>query len=102
MTTPQTGSRTVSWYVVYEFVAQLLTSVGSWPTAGTPEWVELAADDPRKLAAVMDAGVRWSLRVDTEQEQRAQASRDVAAAADWSAVARDLRNHAAIRIRRAS
>lgn len=102
MTTPQTGSRTVCWYAVYEFVAQLLTSVGSWPTAGTPDWVELVDGDPRKLAAVLDAGVRWSLRVDTEQEQRAQASHDVAAATDWSAVARDVRNHTAIRIRRAS
>jgi hypothetical protein len=85
------GSRSVDWFAVHEFVAQLLPSGGSWPAAGTPAWYALDDTDPRKLAAVLEAGVRWCLRIDTEQAQLAEASKDIAAIADWSAVARNMR-----------
>lgn len=86
----QTGSRQVAWFKVYEFVEQLLAGMVSRPAAGTPEWCALPDTDPRKLAAVLDAGVHWTLRIDTEQEHRAEASKDVSAAADWSAVGRRM------------
>jgi hypothetical protein len=84
-------SRQVSWFPVYEFATQLLTPVHNWPAAGTPAWQELPDNDPRKLAAVIEAGVHWSLRIDAEQEARARASRDIAASSDWPALARNLR-----------
>jgi hypothetical protein len=84
-------SRQVAWFEVYSFVAPLLARLDSWPAAGTPAWTALADDDPRKLAAVLESGVRWSLRVDTEQELLAAASSDVSAAADWGSIANRLR-----------
>jgi hypothetical protein len=86
-----TGSRMVSWFTVFEFVAPLLARLDSWPAAGTPEWCELDDEDPKKLAGVLEAGIHWSLRVDAEQTARAEASQDISAAADWSAVARTTR-----------
>jgi hypothetical protein len=76
------GSAAVSWWSVHEHVAPLLESVGSWPTVGTPEWCELDDDDPRKAAALFDAARHWALRIETSQQQLAETSRDVAAAAD--------------------
>jgi hypothetical protein len=87
------NSREVSWFEVYSFVAPLLAGVDSWPAAGTPAWTALADDDPAKLAAVLEAGIRWALRIDTEQEILAQAARDVSQAADWSAIAASSRRH---------
>lgn len=95
----RTGSQQVSFLAVHDFVRELLAQVNSFPAAGTPAWCSLAHDDPRKLAAVLDAGQHFSLRVELAQEARAEASRDVANAADWSAVARSVvqgRGHAYI------
>ncbi|OFJ55313.1 DUF2742 domain-containing protein [Mycolicibacterium grossiae] len=86
MTAP--GSQQVAWLEVHDFVLAKVADVPCWPAAGTVEWCQLRADDPRKIAAVLEAGVHWSLRVDTEQEARAHASRDISTAADWSAIAR--------------
>lgn len=83
-------SRQVAWFEVYEFVAELLSETGSWPTAGTPSWAALPDDDPRKLAAVLAAGTHWALRVDCEQTVRAQASQDISTAAKWKAVAQQI------------
>lgn len=84
-----------SWWSVREFVAPMLTSVGTWPMVGTPEWCALPDDDARKIAAIYDAAQHWALRVESSQAARAEASRDVSAAADWSAIAADVYNHAA-------
>jgi Protein of unknown function (DUF2742) len=83
----------VSFWSVHEFISPVLARVGSWPMAGTPEWAALGGDDPRKLAALLDAAQHWALRVETCQEAQCQASRDVSAAADWSAVGRRIRDH---------
>ena len=83
------GSQQVSWWHVHEFVVPVLASVGSWPMAGTPAWCDLPATDPRKLAAIFDAAQHWALRVDMYQAAMAQASHDVADAADWSAIAQE-------------
>jgi hypothetical protein len=96
------SSQAVSWWPVHEFVQAHLDRVGSWPTAGTPEWCALADDDPAKLAGVIDARQHWTLRVETCQEQLAQASRDISAAADWTDLARQIVQRNTVYIRRAS
>lgn len=87
------SSRSVSWFEVHLFVAPVLERVGTWPMVGTPEWCSLAADDPRKLAALFDAAQHHALRVDLAQEARAEASHAVAGAADWPKIAREQNQH---------
>jgi hypothetical protein len=60
--------------------------------AGTPEWCALEDSDPRKTAALFDAAQHWALRVDSLQEAECAASRDVSAAADWSAIAQHVKD----------
>jgi hypothetical protein len=84
-------ARSVNWLVVHRFVQPILAQVDGWPPAGTPAWFELAYDDPVKWCAVLDAAQHWALRIDCEQEARAEASKAVSAAADWVAVANELR-----------
>jgi hypothetical protein len=84
-------SQQVSWWSVHEFVAESLARVGSWPTVGTPQWRELADDDPVKLAALFDAAQHWALRVETCQEAECEASHAISAALDWSAFGRARR-----------
>ncbi|OBB46774.1 hypothetical protein A5752_25355 [Mycobacterium sp. 852002-51961_SCH5331710] len=82
----------MSWWSVHTYVAPLLESAGSWPMAGTPEWCNLDDDDPRKWAALLDAAQHHALRMETAQEHQCAASRDVAAAADWTVIARKTRD----------
>jgi hypothetical protein len=84
---PPTTSQQVSWSSVHEFISPLLKTVGTWPMIGTPAWCELAHDDPRRLAAIFDAAQHWALRMETSQQAACEASRDIAAAEDWSAIA---------------
>lgn len=98
-----TGSRMVAWFEVYTFVHALLPETGSWPRAGSPSWAALDDDDPRKIAAVLEAGVHWALRIDAAQTEQAEISHDLSTDSEWiSAVATDVRNHPHHRIRRAS
>jgi hypothetical protein len=80
----------VSWWSVHEFVQPYLDAAGPLPMVGTPEWCDLDDTDPCKVAAVFDAAQHWSLRVETSQQAMAEASRDVSAAADWSAIATEI------------
>ncbi|MDQ1307869.1 MAG: hypothetical protein QG671_3703 [Actinomycetota bacterium] len=82
-------SRTVDWWSVHLYVEPTLDEVGSWPMVGSLLWQHLPTDDPAKLAAIFDAAQHWALRVDTCQAQLAEASRDIAAAADWPKIARN-------------
>ncbi|GJO37414.1 hypothetical protein NJB1604_02170 [Mycobacterium marinum] len=84
-------SRSIDWYSVHEFVFPALREVGSWPLAGSLTWQQLSDDDPAKIAAVLDAGRHWALRVETCQTALAQASRSISAAEDWPAIARSIR-----------
>jgi hypothetical protein len=84
------SSQQVSWWSVHEFVTKYLDTAGHYPMVGTPSWCELADGDRRKWAALLDAAQHHALRIETAQEQRAQASRDVAAAADWAKLGRDI------------
>jgi hypothetical protein len=89
-----TSSQQVSFWSVHERVAPLLEQVEAWPTVGTPAWCTLDDHDPVKLAALFDAAQHWALRVETNQRALAEASRDVAAAADWPGIAHAVRRHA--------
>jgi hypothetical protein len=91
-------SRSVAWWPVHEFITALVAQANNVPVAGTPAWCALADRDPRKLLALAVAGEHHVLRVETAQTAKAQASRDISAAADWSAVARShLRRASAVR-----
>lgn len=90
-TTDYSGtSRQVAFWPVYEYVQGLLADVGSYPMLGTPEWCSMSDADLRKLASLYDAAVHWALRVQTCQEVRAEASRDISAAADWPQIATEI------------
>jgi Protein of unknown function (DUF2742) len=84
------ASRQVSWWTVHEFVAAVLNQVNDWPTLGTPAWCSMAHDDPAKWAALLDAARHHALRLETCQQAQCDASREISAAADWPAVAREV------------
>ena len=83
-------SQQVSFWDVHVFVQRYLDTVGHHPAAGTPAWSELADGDRRKWAALLAAAEHHVLRVETAQEQRAEASRDISAAGDWSSISRNM------------
>jgi hypothetical protein len=96
-------SQQVSWWSVHTFVTPLLTSVGTWPMAGTPEWCALPDDDPVKWAALFDAARHHALRLDVNQAALAETSRDISGAADWPAIATEMvQRHGAYIPRRAA
>lgn len=86
-------SQQVNWLSVNEFVEPLLAEVCDWPMAGSPAWCNLPVDHPAKWAALLDASRHHALRVETCQAAECQASRDISAAADWSAIGRRIRQH---------
>ena len=87
-----TYSQQVNWWTVHEYVIPVLDRVKAWPMAGTPAWCLLDDGDPAKVAAVYDAARHHILRVETAQEALREAGEAISAAADWAAVARDVRN----------
>jgi hypothetical protein len=68
--------------------------------AGTPTWASLDDTDPVKLAALYDAAQHHALRVDAAQTALADASRAIAGAADWAAIAREAQRRSGIYIPR--
>lgn len=84
------ASRSVSWWSVHEFVQKYLETAGHYPTAGTPAWCELADGDRRKWAALLDFAQHHALRVETAQQQQAQASRDISAATNWTRIGAEV------------
>jgi hypothetical protein len=87
-------SQQVDWWAVHCYVSSLLDRVGSWPMAGTVEWRDLPAEDPRKIAALFDAARHHALRVDTAQHAQIQAGEAISATENWSALARATHNRA--------
>lgn len=86
-------NRQIAWWPCHEFLSEYLAkaNLGDLPAAGTPSWCALADGDPRKLVALAVDGEHHVLRCEVAQEARAQASKAVAAAEDWPAVARQIR-----------
>jgi hypothetical protein len=95
-----TSAQQTSWASVHEYVEPLLAAVQTWPLLGSPAWCALPDNDARKIAAVYDGARHWALRLETCQAARAEASRDVSAAADWTAIGREIRNRSTCYIRR--
>ena len=87
---------------MHEYVVPILSSVESWATVGTPEWCALPDGDPVKVAALMDAARHWALRVETCQQQLAEASHDVSGAADWKAIGTEMQRRREVYIPRAA
>lgn len=87
---PWRQSQQVQWWAVHELVASVLNQVNDWPTLGTPAWCSLAHDDPRKWAAVLDGGQHHALRLELNQEARAEASKAVSGSVDWAALSREI------------
>lgn len=79
-------SRQVAYLPVYELLTPLLGDPQLIP--GTPAWCQLADADPIKWQAVLWAAVWWTVAEDARQAAMADASRSVAASADWSRVGR--------------
>jgi hypothetical protein len=57
---------------------------------GSPQWCALPAGDARKLASLFDAARHHALRVETAQQALCDASRAVAAEADWRAIGKEM------------
>lgn len=81
----------VCWTAVLAFVERCGINPAATLTAGTPAWCALDDQHPDKLAAVLAAGVHHALRLDLNQQAAADASKAIAAAEDWPAVARCIR-----------
>src|SRR5690625_7230836 len=60
-------SRQVDWLTVHEWVRPRLDAAGKYPWPGTPAWVELADDDRRKWAGLLDFAQHHALRVEVAQ-----------------------------------
>ena len=83
------ASRQVSFEPVYELLSPLLGDPGLIP--GTPVWCQLDDTDPAKWQAVLWAAVWWTVAQDARQAAQSDASREISAAADWSALAQRIR-----------
>lgn len=81
----RTDSRQVSYLPVYELLAPHLADPGLIP--GTPAWVQLDDADDAKWRAVLWTAVWWALDQEVRQENLADASKAVAAAEPWPAIA---------------
>lgn len=88
-----TDSQQVAWWPTHQFITAIVAQANTapLPVAGTPAWLALPAVDPAKLLALAVAGEHHVLRMEIAQEQRAAASKSIAAAADWRAISRQIR-----------
>lgn len=91
-----------AWWPVHQFLEALVAQAnyGPIPAAGTPLWCALSDGDPRKLLAVAIDGEHHVLRMETAQEQQAEASKVIAAAVDWTQISRDIRHRSGVYVPR--
>ena len=80
------ASQQVSWWPVHEFVEEL--DLPDLPFPGTPAWCALS--DEHKTLACIAAAEHYALALDIRQEHLADASKQIAAAANWAGVARNI------------
>ena len=91
---PLIVTREVDFLPVHLLVTPILNQIESWPAAGTLPWEQLKDTDPAKWAAVLDAARYGALHMQLRQEALAAASREISAAANWSTLARRMRDRA--------
>ena len=84
------SSRQVNFSAVHDYVVKLIGPGLDLLTVGTPAWCALDDDDPAKTAAVINGGQHWALHLELRQLALAKASKAIAAAADWTAIAREV------------
>lgn len=90
-----TTARTVHFHTVCAYVDRVLGGVeGNPPLLGSIEWQRLNDRDPLKVAAVYQAAMERALYYEATQIALGEASKAIAAAADWPAVAQSARRHA--------
>lgn len=87
----------IAWDPVRDFTYRVLGGRTTTIIAGTPEWCALADDDPRKVTALIIAGSRWCLEEEIAElhsrwDAEKAAALEIAAARDWVAVARQIRD----------
>lgn len=87
----------VTWDPVHAFVGRVLGGRTTTIVAGTAEWCELRDDDSQKVAALLIAGSRWCLEEEIAQlrarrDAEKAAALEVVQAANWTAVARRIRD----------
>jgi hypothetical protein len=93
-------SQQVSWLPTFEFAASWAAEYGvdliddDLPNPGTPRWCGLPNDHPHKVVALLLRGCKAVLHDEGDQEARAEAAKDIAAAADWPSIANEIRTHA--------
>jgi hypothetical protein len=88
------SSQQVSWSDVHAFVLPKLQVAGDWPMIGSPDWCLLDDRDRAKWASALDASQHWALRLEYFQQIKCEASRDISASEDWTALAKEIRNRA--------
>jgi hypothetical protein len=92
-------SRQVSWLPTHEFAASWAAKYGidliddDLPNPGTPRWFGLP--DPHKVAALLLRASKAILHDEGDQQARAEASKAIAGAADWSAISREINQRTA-------
>lgn len=96
------SSRTLVWLPVHRYAAGLAALLGvdlgdRLPYPGTISWLDLPDGSPVKKAALLLAASHHVLRLEIEQEAKAEASKAVAASADWPAIAREVQELAGAR-----
>ncbi|MBB4853762.1 hypothetical protein HNP40_001142 [Mycobacteroides chelonae] len=84
-------SREVSWWHAHVFLEALVAHAIHLPAAGSPAWCALADGDPAKLLALAVAGEHHVLRVELDQHASSEASKAIAASADWGRISRATR-----------
>ncbi len=84
-------SRAVSWWPVHQYLAAAVAQAEHLPTAGTPAWCALDDADPLKLLSLAVEAEHLILHREMRQEAHAEASKAVAAAVDWAAIANEIR-----------
>jgi len=80
-------SHEVDWLAVATFVAPLIERFARLPIPGSPAWCQLSDHNPAKLAACLLYVRYWAYDAACRQQAQVAASRDIAAAADWSGIA---------------
>lgn len=85
-------SRAVSWSEAHAQLWPLIEAVvvdhGPLPLIGTPRWLDLAPDDPRRIGMIWYAAEQWALHLENHDVAMIEASNSVSAAKDWAAEAR--------------
>jgi hypothetical protein len=90
-----TASQQVAWLPVHDYINRERRRTGanefSAPTLGTPLWCVLADGHPAKLSAVLNLAEAVAYSIAHMQVAEAEASQAISGSADWTTIARAVR-----------